>query len=75
MTLSSACIELFIRGKSPGEMSGGKCPDTVMKHQGLCPRLINKNILLGWWKPQCSGTPCTCLNLALGLLLRIFLYG
>jgi len=29
MTLISAYIELFIRGKSPGEMYGGKCPDTV----------------------------------------------
>ena len=28
MTLNSVYIELFIGGKSPGEMSGGKCPDT-----------------------------------------------
>ena len=31
MTLISADIELFIRGKCSGEMSGGKCPDTIMK--------------------------------------------
>ena len=33
MTLSSAYIELFIRGKSPGEKPGGKCPDTSQKTQ------------------------------------------
>ena len=30
MTIISAYMELLIRGKSPGEMPGGKCPDTSM---------------------------------------------
>src|SRR6218665_2080858 len=46
----------------------------IICYARLCQRLINEKILLGWWRPinyliwwrpLCSGTPCTCLNLAL----------
>jgi len=35
MTLSSAYIELFIRGKSPGEMSGGEMSGYHSRHTKL----------------------------------------
>ena len=36
MTLSSAYIELFIRGKVRGEISGGECPDTHPNNTMSC---------------------------------------
>jgi len=54
MTRISAYIELFIRGKSPGETIGGECPDTISRCYTNGNRAFVLNRKIGYCHPASS---------------------